>query len=1042
MKNQKGFTLVELLAVIIVVAIVALVVVPITMDVISKAKEKSAIESFKNYMDAVEKTIMRNNLKQESELPNRDSQGCYLVDELNDYIKMKGKMPIPDDDDDKVCIKNGKIESISEVIVDGYRIEYKNGEVKSNGKNTSIQVENIKITNSNKTIYIGKTLRLNIEVEPKESDISKLKWRSDNTSVATVDEDGIVTGISKGTAVITVRTRSGKEANITIKVRKEPTSIEITNSENRLYIEKPIQLNTKIEPEGTEESLTWTSSNPLVAIVSDTGLVTGLTSGNVTITVETESGKTASKDLIVKKEPQGIEITNTETNVYEEETMQLTTTLTPNDTNAELTWTSSNPLVAIVSESGIVTGLTHGTTIITVETENGKQAEIEIIVRIKPTSIEITNNETLVYIGSTLQLNTTIQPAGADNRVTWSSSDTSKATVSGSGVVTGVSKGNVTITAKTANGKEAIKTLTVKREPTEVSITTSASSMYIGYTLQLSTSLTPSDADTSLIWTSSSPTVATVSESGLVTALTSGSTTITVTTENGKTATKTLTIKPFTVSYNANGGSNAPSSQTKVKGATLTLANTVPYRVGYNFQGWSTSSSGSVVYQPGGSYTSDADITLYAVWASAPTISPDNDTKTTPSLKAGQIYYYKFVPSKTATYRFYGMLTSSGDNYGYLYNSSGSMLKSDDDGGSSLTGYSRNFLINYSMTAGTTYYLGIKWYSSSTTGSIPFKFTYNCDEMAVNESKTFNYTGSSQTFEMCPDNSYRIEAYGAQGANGGGYGAKAQGTFTSSSSGQKLYVVVGGQGGEYSGGYNGGGNSISGGGGASHVATVSSQLSSRASDYTSTVLIVAGGGGGKGIAKGLTSAWTSSITAAGNGGQNGTAGTTASANNGTYVYAYGGAGGTQSAAGACSSSTASYSYNHTNSSIADATNLVIDFGAPGGGGGLYGGAAGSIAWGANERNRDYVNWVNSATGGDWCDSNRLASFGTGGMGVWFSVPASGHTTWTNHYWASLAISGAGGGSSYVNTSIFSGKSASYTAGARSGNGQIIITRTS
>lgn len=71
----------------------------------------------------------------------------------------------------------------------------------------------------------------------------------------------------------------------------------------------------------------------------------------------------------------------------------------------------------------------------------------------------------------------------------------------------------------------------------------------------------------------------------------------------------------YTVSYNANGGSGAPSSQTKTYGKTLTLSNTVPTRTNYNFVGWATSSTATTAsYQAGGSYTKNSAATLYAVW--------------------------------------------------------------------------------------------------------------------------------------------------------------------------------------------------------------------------------------------------------------------------------------------------------------------------------------------------------------------------------------------------------------------------------------------
>ena len=76
----------------------------------------------------------------------------------------------------------------------------------------------------------------------------------------------------------------------------------------------------------------------------------------------------------------------------------------------------------------------------------------------------------------------------------------------------------------------------------------------------------------------------------------------------------------YTVSYNANGGSGAPASQTKYHGTALTLRSTVPTRSGYKFLGWSTSSTAtSPTYTAGGSYTANANATLYAVWEKNPT---------------------------------------------------------------------------------------------------------------------------------------------------------------------------------------------------------------------------------------------------------------------------------------------------------------------------------------------------------------------------------------------------------------------------------------
>ena len=117
-------------------------------------------------------------------------------------------------------------------------------------------------------------------------------------------------------------------------------------------------------------------------------------------------------------------------------------------------------------------------------------------------------------------------------------------------------------------------------------------------------------------------------------------------TDNGDSATKNVSFNvtvpawtSYAIKYNANGGSGAPSSQTKWKDQTLVLSSTKPTRTGYAFVGWSTSSSAtSATYSPGGNYTDNAAATLYAVWkantyavkydANGGSGAPGNQTKT------------------------------------------------------------------------------------------------------------------------------------------------------------------------------------------------------------------------------------------------------------------------------------------------------------------------------------------------------------------------------------------------------------------------------
>ncbi len=166
-------------------------------------------------------------------------------------------------------------------------------------------------------------------------------------------------------------------------------------------------------------------------------------------------------------------------------TVQLTATITPsNATNKNVTWASSNATVAIVSSTGLVTGLSNGSATITVTTTDGsKTATCAITVNITTTTVAVTSvavspTSVSVPAGQTTSLVATVSPSNATNKsVTWTSNNTAAATVSSSGVVTGVAAGSATITVTTADGAKTATcavTVTAVVTPTVVRIEDSA----------------------------------------------------------------------------------------------------------------------------------------------------------------------------------------------------------------------------------------------------------------------------------------------------------------------------------------------------------------------------------------------------------------------------------------------------------------------------------------------------------------------------------------------------------------------------------------
>ena len=178
----------------------------------------------------------------------------------------------------------------------------------------------------------------------------------------------------------------------------------------------------------------------------------------------------------------------------------------------------------------------------------------------------------------------------------------------------------------------------------------------------------------------------------------------------------------YTVSYDANGGTGAPASQVKIQGTPLTLTTEIPDRTGYRFLGWATSASAATAtYLPGGTYSNESDVTLYAVWTPAAGISSTVTNSTySPDITFPNAYMlYTFTPAVSSKFRFES--TGTTDTMIYIYDADGELLAQNDDGGEN-----RNFLLTYAFTGGTEYYIKLKLYSSN-IGEIRFtvKRVYN-----------------------------------------------------------------------------------------------------------------------------------------------------------------------------------------------------------------------------------------------------------------------------------------------------------------------------
>ena len=231
------------------------------------------------------------------------------------------------------------------------------------------------------------------------------------------------------------------------------------------------------------KDVSWSSSNPSVASVDQTGKVSAISAGTATITVTTADGnKTATCNVTVTAPAEQIPVTaislDATATVGIGSTITLAVTYTPADANQgkAVTWTTADAGIAIVN-NGVVTGVSAGTVAITATstTDPSITATCNVTVQaIAVTGVTLNKSSLNLQIGGNETLTATVAPANATNKnITWESSNTAVATVN-NGKVTGVAAGTATITATTVDGnKTATCTVTVTAGPPVPSTTLS-----------------------------------------------------------------------------------------------------------------------------------------------------------------------------------------------------------------------------------------------------------------------------------------------------------------------------------------------------------------------------------------------------------------------------------------------------------------------------------------------------------------------------------------------------------------------------------------
>lgn len=460
---------------------------------------------------------------------------------------------------------------------------------------------------------IGSSFKIAPVFYPEDATDTEVSWTSADPKIASVSSDGTVTAFGPGTTAITAAAAGGTiTSKCVVTVLSPALAIKISDSRLSLEEGEEATLSASVFPsDATQSTLTWHSDKPEVATVEN-GKVRAVKAGVAVITVSVSETVFETCTVTVVSRVTGILFDVDKLDILPGEYRQLNVTVVPENASVpDVNWSSDNPKVAKVSDTGLVEGVSAGeATIHAVTRDGGKMATCHVKVGTPVSGISLSKSSASMYVGdSPLALTAAITPSNAsDKSVVWSSSDASVASVTaGSGLdatVTPVAAGTATITVSTPDGKfSASCVLTVKQHVTGVSISKSSLTLYTGQTETLSAQVKPDDAtDTRLTWSSSDKTVATVAN-GLVTALKAGSTQIRVTSfEGGFQDVCNLTVK-----QHATGLDLSASTLTIYLGQTVTMTATVlPSDASDKSVTWTSSNSDIVSVTQNGSVTANA----------------------------------------------------------------------------------------------------------------------------------------------------------------------------------------------------------------------------------------------------------------------------------------------------------------------------------------------------------------------------------------------------------------------------------------------------
>ena len=400
---------------------------------------------------------------------------------------------------------------------------------------------NVTIKSNKTTLGIGESISISAAVYPNNSCDKSVTWTCSDTSVVSLS-NGTITAKNYGTAIITAKTFNNVKGTIKITV-KEITAKKVTllgiPEVSDFYIGDSFDLDATITPENVDNpSIVWSSSNEEIATVSSSGYVNIISAGKVVIKAIASNG-VSGKVVINAKEKyvDSVEIAEDNMDIFLGDIRNIIAIVSPSDaTHPEITWSTDNPSVINVSETGKIIATALGEATITATSTNGISDSIVIIVNeIKAEKLTILAPER-IDVGSSKILTAEFTPNNTTNQhVVWSVDNTSIASISEDGFFEAKKVGTVMVTAtqKDVSSTYIIEILPINVDDIIITASTEET-IYKEDTIDFTAEVFPIDATyPEITWSVDNPEIASIDNNGKLTALKAGTVTVIATSADG-----------------------------------------------------------------------------------------------------------------------------------------------------------------------------------------------------------------------------------------------------------------------------------------------------------------------------------------------------------------------------------------------------------------------------------------------------------------------------------------------------------------------------